>query len=249
MATADKIMLGAGVISVGATPIGLTRGGSSFTVEREFRNIEADGDRGPVKGRIVVDTEIAKLTVNALELFTAANMSKYYPAVNINTAGSAEDIMTGTLVIAAGDYNDVTFTGKTKDGKSVVILVEDALNMGNLEWAFEDKNEVVPSLEFTAAYNESTRDAPPWNVKFGKGTTYSVALTVTSNGSTPIVGASVLFNNTVVVTDAAGLATFTGTQIGNNQPFVVTAGGKQTYYGSVNVVSANVAATITMAAV
>ena len=52
MATADKILLGYGVVSVGLTPIGLTRGGSVFTVEREYRNIEADGDKGPVKGRI-----------------------------------------------------------------------------------------------------------------------------------------------------------------------------------------------------
>ena len=62
-------MLGYGTVSVGAVPIGLTRGGSSFTVEREYREIEADGDRGPVKGRIVIDREVASLTVNALELF------------------------------------------------------------------------------------------------------------------------------------------------------------------------------------
>ena len=76
---AEKIMLGYGTVSVGGTPIGLTRGGSSFVVEREYREIEADGDKGPVMGRIVIDREVVKLTVNALELFTAANMSKYYP--------------------------------------------------------------------------------------------------------------------------------------------------------------------------
>ena len=30
MATADKIMLGTGVISVGGVPLGLTRGGSTY---------------------------------------------------------------------------------------------------------------------------------------------------------------------------------------------------------------------------
>jgi len=246
---ADKIMLGTGVVAVGGTPIGLTRGGSSFTVEREFRQIEADGDRGPVMGRTVIDTEVAKLTVNALELFTAANMSKYYPAININTLGASEDVMTGTLVIAAGDYNDVTFTGKTKDGKSVVVTVENALNLGNLEWAFEDKNEVVPALEFTAAYEEATRETPPWSVKFGKGTTYSVTLTITTNGTTPIEGASVAFNNAIILSNALGVAVFTGVQIGNNQPYAVTAGGYEVYAGAVNVVSANVTATVTMTAV
>lgn len=161
MATAEKILLGYGVVSVGATPIGLTRGGSSFVVEREYREIGADGDRGPVQGRIVIDTERAKLTVNALELFTAADMTKYYPGLSV-TAGT----LTSTLVIASGDYNDVTWVGKTKDGKSVTIKVENAINMDNLEWTLEDKSEVVPSLGFTATYDEAARDTPPWNVVF-----------------------------------------------------------------------------------
>ena len=161
MATADKILLGYGVVSIGATPIGLTRGGSSFVVEREFREIGADGDKGPVAGRIVIDREVAKLTVNALEMFTAADMVKYYPAMK-NTTG----VLTGTLSIIAGDQNDVTWVGKTKDGKACTIKVEDAINMGNVEWTLEDKNEVVPSLEFTALYTESTRTTAPWSVTF-----------------------------------------------------------------------------------
>lgn len=161
MATAEKILLGYGVVSVGATPIGLTRGGSSFVVEREYREIGADGDRGPVQGRIVIDTERAKLTVNALELFTAADMLKYYPGLS-NTAGT----LTSTLTIAAGDYNDVTWVGKTKDGKAVTIKVENAINMDNLEWTLEDKNEVVPAIGFTATYDESARTTAPWNVVF-----------------------------------------------------------------------------------
>ena len=161
MATADKILLGYGVVSIGATPIGLTRGGSSFVVEREFREIGADGDFGPVSGRVVIDREVAKLTVNALEMFTAADMVKYYPAMK-NTAG----VLTGTLSIIAGDQNDVTWVGKTKDGKACTIKVKDAINMGNVEWSLEDKSEVIASLEFTALYTESTRTTAPWSVTF-----------------------------------------------------------------------------------
>jgi len=169
MATADKILLGYGVVSVGANPIGLTRGGSAFVVEREFREIEADGDNGPVVGRIVIDREVAKLTVNALEMFTAADMVKYYPGISITPDPAqtpTKNTMTSTLAIAAGDHNDVTFTGKTKDGKAVTIKVDDAINMGNLEWTLEDKNEVIAVLEFTAAYSESARTTAPWSVEF-----------------------------------------------------------------------------------
>lgn len=165
MATADKILLGYGVVTVADTPIGLTRGGSSFTVEREFRNVEADGDRGQVKGRIVIDTENAKLTVNALELFSAEDMSKYYPGISLDV-----DTISSTLEIAAGDYNDVKWEGKTKDGEPVTIIVKDAINVDNLEWTLEDKNEAVASLGFTASYDEASRDTAPWSVQFGAGT-------------------------------------------------------------------------------
>jgi hypothetical protein len=170
MATADKILLGYGVVSIGSTPIGLTRGGSSFTVEREIREIEADGDRGPVKGRLVIDREVAKLNVNALELFNAVDMNKYYPGLSItpdHETTPTKNTVTGTLSIVAGNYNDIKWVGATKDGKSVTIIVEDALNMSNLEWSLEDKSEVVPSLEFTATYDESTRNTPPYKVEFG----------------------------------------------------------------------------------
>ena len=106
MATADKILLGHGVVTVNAVPIGLTRGGSVFVTEREIKNIEADGDKGPVKGRQVIESEVAKLTVNALELFTAADMTKYYPGMSITpepTATPTTDVMTSTLTIVAGD--------------------------------------------------------------------------------------------------------------------------------------------------
>lgn len=266
MATGEKILLGYGVVTVGTTPIGLTRGGSSFTVEREYRNIEADGDYGPVKGRTVIDSETAKLEVNALELFNSTDMAKYYPAMSIalntgtaelanliittaassagnvtitlngvavtvavlstdtavqvadkirnatfsgwttggtagtnivtftastiglktdaiyspgttgatgtmtttvqGSAASTSNIMKSTLNISLGDYNDVKWVGKTKDGKAVTITVKDAINLDNLEWTLEDKNEVVPKIGFTATYDESAKTTPPWCVEF-----------------------------------------------------------------------------------
>jgi hypothetical protein len=168
MATADKILLGFGVVTVGTTPIGLTRGGSAFSVERKYKYIEADGDYGPVKGRIVIDSEIAKLDVNALELFNASDMKKYYPGLSVtpDSGTPSKNIMTGTLEIVEGDYNDVKWVGKTKDGKAVTIIVENALNLDNLEWKLEDKNEVVPKIGFTATYDEAAKTTPPWSVEY-----------------------------------------------------------------------------------
>ena len=80
---AGTILLGAGVVSIGGTDVALTRGGSQFTVEREFRQINADGDRGPVKDRVVIDGSTATLTLNALTFLTS--MQNVYAAIAVTT--------------------------------------------------------------------------------------------------------------------------------------------------------------------
>lgn len=81
---ASTILLGAGVVSIGGTDVALTRGGSQFTVEREFREINADGDRGVVKDRVVIDASRATLTLNALTFLT--HMADSFPAISVTTA-------------------------------------------------------------------------------------------------------------------------------------------------------------------
>lgn len=79
-AGAGEIMLGAGIFYIGETAIALTRGGGQFTVEREFREINADGDRGPVKDRIVMETSRATLTMNTLQILT--RMADLYSGIS-----------------------------------------------------------------------------------------------------------------------------------------------------------------------
>lgn len=76
---ADEILTGAGVVSLNGVDVALTRGGSQFTVEREYREINADGDRGVVQDRVVIDASRATLTVNMLTWLTS--MPNLYPAV------------------------------------------------------------------------------------------------------------------------------------------------------------------------
>ena len=76
---ASEIILGAGVFYIGSTAVALTRGGGSFNVEREFREINADGDRGAVKDRVVIESSRAKLTMNILTMLS--RLTDIYPAV------------------------------------------------------------------------------------------------------------------------------------------------------------------------
>ena len=80
---AKEILLGLGVFAIDGVDVALMRGGGQFTVERVFREIPADGDKGGVKDRIVIDEERAKLTMNVLTMLTS--IKSMYPALNETT--------------------------------------------------------------------------------------------------------------------------------------------------------------------
>lgn len=80
----DEILLGSGRFYVGATKenakaVALTRGGGSFVVEREYREINADGDPGLVEGRIVKEAARPKLKLVALQWLS--KVADLYPCV------------------------------------------------------------------------------------------------------------------------------------------------------------------------
>ena len=81
---AKEILLGLGVFAIDGTDVALCRGGGAFKVEREFRDITADGDKGSVKDRIALDAERAKLSMNALTMLTS--VKEMYPALSESTA-------------------------------------------------------------------------------------------------------------------------------------------------------------------
>ena len=163
---AQKILLGKGVFKIGEVAIGLTRGGGQFVNEREVRNIEADGDRGPVKGRIVQDKATPKLTINALEII-GDNLTKMYSAIKATT-DETKTTITGTGEIVDADYQEsVSFVGETKDGKELTITVFNAINLENLDWSLADKDEVIASLTYQGCYLEdSIAGYEPWEIEY-----------------------------------------------------------------------------------
>lgn len=165
----NNIMLGDGYFNVNGVDIGLTRGGGAFKVKTDFREIAADGDYGPVKGRIRKIKSIATLEINALELLTS-NLPKVYAGLNVNTSDATMDVVTANADVAVTDYSQIYFLGKTEAGKSVKITLDNAINLEGIDWSLKDKDEVVPKLTFTATYTEDARTVEPWNVQFAKVT-------------------------------------------------------------------------------
>jgi hypothetical protein len=174
MSAPDDIILGDGVFAIGSTTssmtnIALTRGGGVFSVEREYRPINADGDYGPVKGRIRLIRSVAKLNMKNLEI-VPDDMDVYYPSISANhTAGGTSAIITGaglTSNITSADYSFVTWTGYNKAGRAVYIELQNAINLENINWPLVDKEEVIAELTYQAAYASSQRTTEPWKVVF-----------------------------------------------------------------------------------
>ncbi len=157
----DKIILGHGTFYIGTIAIAVTRGGGQFTVERTFRDIAADGDKGSVKGRVVLDESRAKLKMNLLEI-VAENLPKMYPATKITTG-----VFSAKENIEDTDYTTVKWVGKTKDGKAVTIELSNAINKDNIDWTMADKDEVIAALTYEACYDDTDEDEiEPWKVTF-----------------------------------------------------------------------------------
>lgn len=79
---ADEIVLGAGKFYINDTLVALSRGGGKFTVEREYREINADGDRGAVKGRVVMESSRPKMQLNALTMLS--NLTSLYSSLEVS---------------------------------------------------------------------------------------------------------------------------------------------------------------------
>jgi hypothetical protein len=159
------IILGDGAFYLNDMLVALTRGGGQFVIERAYREIVADGDYGPVKGRIRKTTSRAKLTLNALELL-AANLTSLYPGLLLTDDGDGSTITADTDIDDSDYVDEVVWVGNTLDGQAVRIELYNAINLENLDWAMVDKEEIVPKVTYTATYSESARTTEPWKVQF-----------------------------------------------------------------------------------
>lgn len=91
--------------------------------------------------------------------------------VNVNGSGfnySTESLYreyTASLEISDSDYlENITLVGSRNDGKKVKIVLENCLNDGNVELAFQEKDEVVSSTEWVSHYLATAGTTPPFAI-------------------------------------------------------------------------------------
>lgn len=164
--TSQEIILGLGKFSIDDIEILLTRGGGTFTVEREYREIEADGMKAAGKDMITIDREQPKLTMNILSILTKADLTKLYPALKSEEVSREQGVKITSnddLVIQETDYHKVTWTGVTNKGTGVKIEIENAINLENINWELVDKSEVIQALTYTGVAEMEDKRCK-WNI-------------------------------------------------------------------------------------
>ena len=241
VATPRNVIMGAGAVyfnygTVSEVCIGATQGGATFTVEREFRDLEQDGVLGKIKGLRTKTKINPMLKVNALELNTT-NFPKYYAGFTLDTGAVEYDKLTEDVSIETSDYIDnVAIVAETFDGQDVIIILKNVLGDGAIEMALENQSEVVPEVTFSAHFLSDADDVP-YEIRFPKSSSDTTAPTVTA--TTPTAGAtgvSVSADLTITFSEA-----MKSSSINNNNIFLLKDSDNSKVAGAMTL---NVAQTI-----
>lgn len=155
--------------------IGATRGGSTFTVEREDRDIEMDGKRGSVMGLKRTITHTARLETTLVEISEATLLDV---TRGTSAAVAAEPQPDGAVVgqrriipggdIILDDYQDniALVADMANTTTPIVIMLLNALQDGEWSLTVDDQNEGELSLTYMGHYDAADMDTPPYKILF-----------------------------------------------------------------------------------
>ena len=154
-------------ITAGTGLLGATRGGGTFTITREIRQVEADGTRYRFVGSEIVDSVDAYLSTTLIEI-TPAHLKDVLGNVDITDSQSG---LKHTLKLRTAfeddDYlQNVVWVGDTSEG-FVAIDLKNALNTADFTFTFADKNEGTVNVEYHAHQGDvSDYDEVPVEIVF-----------------------------------------------------------------------------------
>ncbi len=155
--------------------LGATRGGSTFTIEQEVKLVEIDSVRGATKGARRVVESNARLTTNLLEVTTsnlllaiAGSSATNYTDTTETPAPTAptHDKIQRVRNLTDIDYiKNIAIVGKVQGStRNIICMIYNALSDEGFEMAFEDREESVIELTFTAHYDPATVDTEPYAI-------------------------------------------------------------------------------------
>jgi len=218
--------------------VGATKKGGEFNDGVEFKQREADGDLGPVKGAIDLIKLAPVLKINALKI-DKTNLQKFFAGMSLVDTDATYSKLTRMVDLSNSYITNVAYVGQNRSGQDIVIILYNVLGDGTLVIAFTKNEDIVPEVKFSGTFDPATfvrtdPDTYPYQVWLQKGAGYTVTFTV-DDGVNPVVGALVTFNGATVETDVNGQAVFAAVPTGTNKGYKVEKTGFVTYQSAITV--------------
>ena len=176
--TFDKLQLDAGVFVIGFDPsdyassgalitalasfigddtkcLGATRGGASFNIKRENREVEADGKRYSFVGSTMTDSIDAYISTKLIEI-TKGNLARGLGSADAVTNQKVTTITPRTRYKDSDYIGELCWVGETANGV-MAIYFKNALNTADFSYKINDRGEGELDVEFHA-YQDSVDD-------------------------------------------------------------------------------------------
>ena len=98
---------------------------------------------------IVIDEENVNLEINMLSIFKDSDLTFLYPAMKATTGADGVEITSNDdLAIKTDDYRKVAWKGITNTGAPIEIEIENAVNVSNIDWSMQDRDEVLQTISY-----------------------------------------------------------------------------------------------------
>lgn len=168
--TADRMLFGAGALyrnygTVDQEKIGATRGGAEFQIEREDRDVDLDGRRGPMEGLVrTVGTEVT-LTVTVPEISDQTWQDITRGTKTTNNSKTQIAPPEESRIPNSQFYENISLVAEEYGtGNTKAIILKNALVRGNWSVETEDLGEAGLQITFRAHYKNNDQNDPPYRI-------------------------------------------------------------------------------------
>lgn len=148
--------------------LGATRGGSTFSIGTEYRNMPVDGAKGPMLGAKRIINVEATIVANFIE-WTPELIQIALPGSVIDDYGSpiTHKKISREFQISDSDYmTNVTLVVESSrhDSNLAEFQLTDVLAEGNFELGATENDEPVLAVTFMGHFNVALLSGEPWNI-------------------------------------------------------------------------------------
>lgn len=151
-------------VEVTPTPLGATRGGATFDLQKEERQIEVNGLRVPMIKLDRVDSMAPMISMTLLELKSITTLKYAMGQATVTETDSGYSEVVPKIDISALDYiPNIALLTRTSDedqSRPMIIVVRNAKIIENAPFEFEDPGELAVEANFRG----STTPAEPFLV-------------------------------------------------------------------------------------